>query len=139
MVYNKRMNTCSYVCKGEDEMKCKNNDEHCKHQKIHGKIVDEVNRKMPDEEKLYDLAELFKVFGDSTRIKILYVLFESSMSVCCIADVLGMTQSAISHQLRILKQNKLVAFKREGKSIIYSLADDHVHNILGQGMDHINE
>ncbi len=117
----------------------KQNISECEHEKHHGTIVKEVNTLMPGEMQLCNLAELFKVFGDSTRIKILYVLFESSMSVCCIADVLGMTQSAISHQLRILKQNKLVAFKREGKSIIYSLADDHVHNILGQGMDHINE
>ena len=117
----------------------KNGVERCDNVRVHGDIVEKVNKKMPDEEKLYDLSELFKVFGDSTRIKILYVLFESSMCVCDIADVLCMTQSAISHQLRILKQNKLVTFKRVGKTIIYSLADDHVHNILSQGMEHINE
>ena len=94
---------------------------------------------MPDEELLYDLAELYKVFGDSTRIKILYVLFEAPMCVCDIAQLLGMTQSAISHQLRVLKNSKLVANRRDGKSIIYSLADDHVRTILNQGMNHITE
>ena len=94
---------------------------------------------MPEEEKLYDLAELFKVFGDSTRIRILYALFESEMCVFDIAQLLSMTQSAISHQLRILKQARLVRNRREGKQIYYSLADDHVRTIIGQGMDHINE
>lgn len=91
------------------------------------------------EDLLIDLAELFKVFGDSTRIKILYVLSVSSMCVCDIANKLGMTQSAISHQLRILKQSKLVTAQRDGKSIIYSLADSHVSLILSQGMEHIRE
>ncbi|MCH5170383.1 MAG: metalloregulator ArsR/SmtB family transcription factor [Oscillospiraceae bacterium] len=102
-------------------------------------IVKEVNEQMPDEEILYDLAELFKVFGDSTRIKILYVLFESEMCVNDIATVLNMTSSAISHQLRVLKQSQLIKFRRDGKSIYYSLADDHVRTILDQGMDHICE
>lgn len=94
---------------------------------------------MPDEDKLYDLAELFKVFGDSTRIKILYVLFEAEMCVCDIAQILGMNQSAISHQLRILKQNCLVKSRREGKAVFYSLADGHVRTIINQGMEHIEE
>ena len=94
---------------------------------------------MPDEDQLYDLAEIFKVFGDSTRIKILYVLFESEMCVCDIAQLLNMNQSAISHQLRILKQNRLVKNRREGKAVFYSLADSHVKTILSQGMDHISE
>ena len=94
---------------------------------------------MPDEDQLYDLAEVFKVFGDSTRIKILYVLFEAELCVCDIAQLLNMTQSAISHQLRILKQNKLVKSRREGKSIFYSLADEHVRTIIDQGRDHIEE
>lgn len=102
-------------------------------------IVKEVNEQMPDEEILYDLAELFKVFGDSTRIKILYVLFESEMCVNDIATVLNMTSSAISHQLRVLKQSQLIKFRRDGKQIYYSLADDHVRTILDQGMDHICE
>lgn len=94
---------------------------------------------MPDENELYDLAELFKVFRDSTRIRILYVLFESDACVCDIANALGMNQSAISHQLKILKQNRLVTGRRDGKSIIYSLADDHVRLIIDQGREHIEE
>jgi ArsR family transcriptional regulator len=94
---------------------------------------------MPEEEMLYDLAELFLIFGDSTRIKILYVLFEAEMCVCDIAELLRMTQSAISHQLRVLKQSKLVKFRREGKTIYYSLADDHVRTIIGMGMEHLCE
>ena len=95
--------------------------------------------KMPNENELYDLAELFKVFGDSTRIRILYVLFEKDACVFEIADELNMNQSAISHQLRILKQSRLVTNKREGKSVIYSLADDHVRHIIDQGREHIME
>ena len=105
----------------------------------HGDLVDKVNREMPDEEILYDLAELFKIFGDSTRIKILYVLFESEMCVYDIALLLHMTQSAISHQLRALKQSKLVKYRREGKTVFYSLADGHVRTILGQGLEHVAE
>ncbi len=91
------------------------------------------------EEKIEDLAELFKVFGDSTRIRILFVLFESEVCVCDLAATLNMTQSAISHQLKILKQSKLVKSRREGKSIFYSLADDHVRTIIAQGSEHIEE
>ena len=98
-----------------------------------------VLSEMPCEENLYDLAELFKVFGDTTRIRILYVLFEAEMCVCDIAEMLNMTQSAISHQLRVLKQARLVRSRREGKQIYYSLADDHVRTIIGQGMDHVSE
>ena len=94
---------------------------------------------MPAEDQLYDLAELFKVFGDSTRIKILYALFEAEMCVCDIAQLLNMTSTAVSHQLRILKGNKLVKSRRDGKNIFYSLADDHVTSIIGQGMEHISE
>ena len=102
-------------------------------------LCDRVLDDMPDEECLYDLAELFKVFGDTTRIRILYALFESEMCVCDIAAVLNMTQSAISHQLRVLKQARLVRSRREGKQSYYFLADDHVRTIVGQGMDHITE
>ena len=94
---------------------------------------------MLEEDALYDLAELFKVFGDSTRIRILFVLFEKEVCVCEIAETLMMTQSAMSHQLKILKQSKLVKGRREGKSIFYSLADDHVRTIIQQGIDHIAE
>ena len=101
--------------------------------------VSAVRRKIADEETLSDLAELFKVFGDSTRIRILFVLFEAEVCVCDLAAVLNMTQSAISHQLRILKTNKLVKSRREGKSIFYSLADEHVRSIIAQGREHIEE
>ena len=100
---------------------------------------DKIYEAMPDEEELYDIAELFKVFGDSTRIRILYVLFESEVCVCDLADILNMTQSAVSHQLKILKQNKLIKSRRDGKSIYYSLADDHVRTIINQGKEHIEE
>ena len=102
-------------------------------------LRERVLAEMPCEENLYDLAELFKVFGDTTRIRILYVLFEAEMCVCDIAEILNMTQSAIYHQLKVLKQAKLVRNRREGKQIYYSLADDHVRTIIGQGMDHVNE
>ena len=105
----------------------------------HGDLVDKVNREMPDEEILYDLAELFKIFGDSTRIKILYALLNHELCVNDIAAELSMTPSSISHQLRILKQHRLVKYRRDGKTICYSLADDHVVTILNQGLEHIEE
>ena len=111
----------------------------CDSCEVHEILVKIVNETMPDEEELYDLADLFKVFADSTRIRILFVLFESEVCVCDLAKVLNMTQSAVSHQLRILKQNKLVKNRREGKSIFYSLADGHVSTIIAQGRDHIEE
>lgn len=111
----------------------------CEYMFVHQDIVDRVNREMPGEEELFDLSELFKIFGDSTRIRILYVLFESEMCVCDIAQLLGMTQSAISHQLQVLKKSKLVKYRREGKTVFYSLADSHVRTILDQGMEHITE
>ena len=111
----------------------------CESTEVHEELLRIVNETLPDETELYDLAELFKVFGDSTRIRILFVLFEAEVCVCDLAKVLNMTQSAISHQLRILKQNKLVKNRREGKSIFYSLADDHVRTIINQGRDHIEE
>ena len=111
----------------------------CEFLAVHEDTVQRVRSLLPDEDDLYDLAELFKVFGDSTRIKILYVLFESELCVCDIAQLLGMTQSAVSHQLRILKSNKLVKFRREGKTVFYSLDDDHVRSILSLGMEHLDE
>ena len=116
-----------------------NDVEHCEACQIHEAVVKAVTDHMPDEDQLYDLAEVFKVFGDSTRIKILYVLFEAELCVCDIAQLLNMTQSAISHQLRILKQNRLVKNRRDGKSVFYSLADSHVKTIISQGMEHIQE
>lgn len=106
---------------------------------LNQEIVDKVDEKMPPEEELQDLAEFFKVFGDATRLKILYVLLCSEMCVYDIASLLGMSQSAISHQLRVLKQMDLVKNRREGKAVFYSLADDHIVTILSQGLDHIEE
>ena len=94
---------------------------------------------MPDEELLYELADLFKVFGDTTRIKILYALMEQDLCVADLADIIGASQSAVSHQLRTLKQARLVKFQRDGKNVIYSLSDDHVYTVLAQGMTHICE
>ena len=111
----------------------------CDDLEVHEELLKIINETMPDETELYDLAELFKVFGDSTRIRILFVLFEAEVCVCDLAAALNMTQSAISHQLKILKQSKLVKSRREGKSIFYSLADDHVRTIIAQGQEHIEE
>lgn len=111
----------------------------CETVEVHTELLEVVNRTMPDETQLYDLAELFKVFGDSTRIRILFVLSSAEVCVCDLAEVLGMTQSAISHQLRILRQNKLVKSRKEGKTVFYSLADGHVRTIIAQGMEHIGE
>jgi len=106
---------------------------------VHHDIVEKVSKVMPDEGVLYEAAELLKIFGDSTRIRIIFVLCQSEMCVCDIAKLLGMTQSAISHQLRVLKQMKLVKNRREGKTVYYSLADGHIQNIISQGMEHITE
>ena len=113
--------------------------ETCEFQFVHEDTVRRALEMMPAEDQLYDLAELFKVFGDSTRIKILYALFEAEMCVCDIAQLLGMSQSAISHQLQVLKKSKLVKYRRKGKTVFYSLADSHVRTILGQGMEHVTE
>ncbi len=106
---------------------------------VHQDVVKRVLETQPAEEVLYELAELFKVFGDSTRIRILYALIESELCVGDIAQLLNLSQSAVSHQLKILKDAKLVKFRREGKIIIYALDDDHVRNILNMGMEHIEE
>ena len=111
----------------------------CDEKEVHEYKVRFVNENMPSEDELYDLAELFKAFGDSTRIRILFALFEADICVCDLAETLNMTQSAISHQLRLLKQARLVNGRREGKQIIYYLADDHVRTIISMGLEHINE
>lgn len=111
----------------------------CDYIHAHEDIIKKVKAIIPSEEKLFELSELYKIFGDSTRIKILYVLFESEMCVCDIAQLLEMSQSAISHQLRVLKNARLIKFRREGKTIFYSLADDHVRTIINQGIEHIEE
>ena len=113
--------------------------ERCEFVEVHADKVRDVRAHMPKEDELYDLAELFKVFGDSTRIRILFALFEAEICVCDLAATLGMTQSAISHQLRILKQAKLVGNRRDGKSVYYFLADDHVRTIINQGLEHVEE
>ena len=115
------------------------NVECCDFIHAHEEIVEKVRREMPGEDTLYDLCELFRIFGDSTRIRILYVLFEAEMCVCDIAALLGMTQSAISHQLRALKNARLVKARREGTTVFYSLADDHVKTIIDQGLEHVAE
>lgn len=111
----------------------------CGHENQQESLLSNLAAALPPENCLYDLADLYKVFGDSTRIKILYALFERELCVCDIAGLLEMSMSAISHQLRVLKQAKLVKFRKEGRSVLYALADDHVKTILGQGMEHITE
>ena len=113
--------------------------EQCDFLFVHQEIVDAVQSRMPDEEILYDLADLYKIFADSTRIKILYALHDSELCVQDIADAVQLSQSAVSHQLRVLKDSKLVRFRREGKTVFYALDDDHVRSILSMGMDHIEE
>jgi ArsR family transcriptional regulator len=111
----------------------------CEYMHIHLDIVSAVLKDMPNDDTLYKLSELYKLFGDKTRIKILYVLLQRELCVCDIAKLLNMTISAISHQLKILKQASLVKFRKEGKTVFYSLADDHVKTILNNGMEHIEE
>lgn len=106
---------------------------------VHNDIVDKVAKVMPDESALFEAAELLKVFGDSTRLRIIFVLCENELCVCDIAKLLGMTQSAISHQLRVLKQARLVSSRRDGKTIYYSLCDDHVKSIFYLAMEHVME
>ena len=111
----------------------------CEAEETHPERIAEAKSQLPDDDTLFALADLYKIFGDSTRLRILYVLFDTELCVCDIAELLGMTVSAISHQLRVLKQSRLVKYRKSGKSVLYSLADDHVHAILGQGMEHVNE
>ena len=109
------------------------------HKHNHDEVLNMVRNELPTDELLCDLADLFKVFGDTTRMKILFSLFESELCVCAIAELLGMAQPAISHQLKVLKNNKLVGSRREGKTIYYFLADNHVRSIIAQGFDHLIE
>ena len=114
-------------------------EEMCECTLVHKGVVDEARSKMPSEDVLYDVAELFKVFGDSTRTNILVALFESDMCVCDLCSLLQMTKSAISHQLRVLRQSKLVKARKSGKEVIYSLADDHVKGIFEMAIEHVSE
>ncbi len=139
MQYN--MNKCSYERRSKniimyDEDVIENG---CPNHTAHPEVPLRISERLPSEEEMYNLAELFKLFGDSTRIRILCALMERELCVCQIADTLKMTQSAISHQLRVLKQGSLVKFRREGKTIFYSLRDDHVRTIISQGIDHVEE
>lgn len=112
---------------------------HCEFMHAHPDAIERIKANMPDDDTLIDVAELFKVFGDSTRIKILSALSGGELCVCDISTAVGMTSSAVSHQLKILKNAELVKFRREGKTVFYSLADGHVNTILNQGFEHINE
>lgn len=116
-----------------------NKVENCSCNVIHKDVIEMVKETLPEEETLYDLAELFKVFGDSTRIKIICALFKSEMCVCDLSNLLNMSQSAISHQLRVLKTARLVKFRREGKVVYYALDDDHIKQIYDAGLSHILE
>lgn len=111
----------------------------CETEEVHEEAVKAVLSHMPDDSVLYDVAELFKVFGDPTRVKILFVLLENELCVCDIAQILNMQQSAISHQLRVLKQARLVKYRRDGKTVFYSLADSHVKTMFHQGIEHVTE
>lgn len=122
-----------------DSVAALNENQICELIHVHEAIVEKVSHEMPSEDVLFDLSELFKVFGDSTRIRILYCLFASEMCVCDIATLLNMTQSAISHQLSVLKKNKLVKSRREGKVVFYALADSHVRTMIDQGIEHVTE
>ena len=113
--------------------------ENCEIYEVHPDRVKEIHDRMPDEDELYDLAELFKVFGDSTRIRILFALYEADICVCDLAETLNMTQSAVSHQLKILRTSRLIRSRREGKAMVYALADDHVKTIIAMGKEHIEE
>ena len=133
------MNNYSYEKRGTVMENNERKIENCNGNIIHEDIVVRVKDKLPAEETLYDLAELFKVFGDTTRIKIICALFESEMCVCDLSCLLNMTQSAISHQLRVLKSARLVKFRREGKVVYYSLDDEHIKHIYDAGLNHISE
>ncbi len=115
------------------------NIDKCNCNVIHEDVVNHVAEVLPKDEVLYDLAEFFKAFGDSTRVKIIYALFESDMCVCDLAAILGVSQSAVSHQLRTLKASRLVKFRREGKIVYYSLDDEHIKHIFDEGFKHITE
>ena len=133
------MNRCSNDHLKGNKMKNSETVSKCDCTTIHEDVVNNVKSKMPEEESLIDLADLFKTFGDSTRIKILYALFEGELCVGDLATILQLSQPAISHQLKVLKDAKLVKLRREGKVIFYSLDDDHVRSILSIGMNHIEE
>ena len=111
----------------------------CECEEIHNELVEVARREMPDTETLYDLADFFKIFGDSTRMRILFALDGAPLCVCDLADLLGMTKSAVSHQLKILRQSDLVSYRKVGKNVYYTLADDHVGSIIETALAHVEE
>ncbi|MCM3737619.1 metalloregulator ArsR/SmtB family transcription factor [Bacillus cytotoxicus] len=121
------------------EQKVETNEETCLQNVIHQEVIEKVQQTIPQDDSLSQVAELFKVLGDRTRTRILHAVFEAEMCVCDLAYLLGMTQSSISHQLRVLKQAKLVKNRKEGKVVYYSLADHHVIHIFEQAFKHVNE
>lgn len=135
----KLINEQMLICRGGTKMNDENIIEKCSCNVIHSDVVERVKKSLPKEEVLYDLAEFFKVFGDSTRIKIICALFESEMCVCDLSALLNVSQSAISHQLKTLKSARLVKYRREGKVIYYSLEDTHIKHIFDDGLKHIKE
>lgn len=133
------MNSCSYIKTIYKRRRNLWKKEFAENTVIHEDTVKNVKEKMPEDGLIYDIAELFKVFADSTRMKIIYALMEEELCVCDIANIVQTTQSAISHQLRILKQSKLVKYRKEGKVVYYSLDDEHISQIVKKGREHIEE
>ena len=115
------------------------NAPHCECDEVHTETVKKKREAMPEEETLYDLSDFFKIFGDSTRMSILFAIDGEPMCVCDIAELLGMTKSAVSHQLKILRQSSLITYRKSGKNVFYSLADDHVRDIIEKALEHIKE
>lgn len=111
----------------------------CHDREVHGDVVERIKGEMPDSSVLYELSDFFKIFGDSTRVSILFVIDRGEICVCDIAEILGMTKSAVSHQLKILRQSKLISYRKSGKNVFYSLADDHVKDIIEKALEHIKE
>ena len=111
----------------------------CECEEIHSDIIEKKREEMPDEATIYDLADFFKIFGDSTRMRILYAIDGEPMCVCDIAELLGMTKSAVSHQLKVLRQSDLITYRKSGKNVYYTLADDHVRDIIEKALEHIRE
>ncbi len=111
----------------------------CECEEIHSEVVERIRGEMPNDETVYDLADFFKIFGDSTRMSILFAIEREPMCVCDIAELLGMTKSAVSHQLKVLRQSDLVKYRKSGKNVIYTIADDHVRDIIDKALEHIRE
>ena len=111
----------------------------CECEELHGEVIEKKRSSMPELGTLYDLADFFKIFGDSTRMSILFAIDGEPLCVCDIAELLGMTKSAVSHQLKILRQSDLITYRKSGKNVFYTLADDHVRDIIEKALEHIKE